>query len=99
MLNLTLAIVILASMKPAFVPLPNPIRESEVNLTLNWSADEHTTRAIKRQAKLMGFKSPTAYLLQALAATIAGNEEDTFIGPNGQLFDSCTLPEDAQITH
>ena len=85
-------------MKPAFVPLPDPIRESQVNLTLNWSADEPTTKAIERQAALMGFETPTAYLLQLIAATIAGNEEDTFVGPNGELFDSCTLPEGAQIT-
>ena len=25
-----------------FVPLPDPIRESEVHLTLQWSADERT---------------------------------------------------------
>ena len=46
-------------MKPAFVPLADPIRESQVKLTLDWSADERTTKAIKRQAVLMGFASPT----------------------------------------
>jgi len=85
-------------MKPAFLPLADPIRESQIKLTLDWHADQRTTRAIKRQARLMGFESPTAYLLQTLVATIVSNEEDTFIGPDGQLFDCCSLPEDAQIT-
>jgi hypothetical protein len=58
-------------MKPAYLPLTDPIREWQVNLTLEWSADQRTTRAIKRQARLMGFESPRAYLLQALAATLA----------------------------
>jgi hypothetical protein len=85
-------------MKPGYYPLPDAIRESEINLTLNWSADERTTAAIKRQAALMGFESPTAYLLQALAATIAGNEEDTFLDANGRLLNGCDLPLEAQIT-
>jgi hypothetical protein len=36
-----------------------------------------------RQAKVMGFETPTAYLLQALAATLAGNEADTYINDLG----------------
>jgi hypothetical protein len=31
----------------------------------------------------MGFESPTAYLHQALAAVISGNEEDTFVLNDG----------------
>jgi len=72
-------------MKPAPVlPLPDPITESQVKMKLTWSADAHTTQAIKRQAKLMGFKSPKAYVRQMIAAGLAGNEEDTGICPGGQ---------------
>jgi hypothetical protein len=72
-------------MKPNCTPLPDPISESEVKLELHWSADEHTRAAIERQARLMGFDTPTDYLLQILAPTIASNEESTLIGPDGQL--------------
>jgi hypothetical protein len=65
--------------------LPDPLREEEVKLELNWTADERIRQAILRQAALMGFESPTAYLLQALAATIAGNEEDTIISNDGRI--------------
>jgi hypothetical protein len=34
-------------MKPAFIPLADPIRESQVKLTLNWHADQRTGCAIK----------------------------------------------------
>ncbi len=70
-------------------PLPDPIREDEVNIEFTWSADERTTKAIVRQAKLMGFKMPSAYLLKALAATIAGNEEDTILTDDGRLLNGC----------
>jgi hypothetical protein len=69
-------------------PLPDAITESEIKLELNWSANERTRRAIVRQATLMGFKSPTAYLAQALAATIAGNEGDTIIDNNGRMLNA-----------
>jgi hypothetical protein len=39
---------------PSFIPLADPIQESEINLTLQRSADKRTARAIKRQAELMG---------------------------------------------
>jgi hypothetical protein len=45
----------------------------------------------------MGFESPTAYLVQALAAVISGNEEDTFWDVSGQLVHGGDLPPDAQI--
>ena len=65
--------------------LPDPLREEEVSLKLTWSADERTRQAIERQAKYMGFESPTAYLHQALAAVINGNEEDTIISNDGRV--------------
>jgi hypothetical protein len=65
--------------------LPDPITESEVNIQLNWTADERTRLCIERQAALMGFESPTAYLHQALAATLAGNEEYTVITNDGRI--------------
>ncbi|HEV3210581.1 MAG TPA: hypothetical protein VGY91_09980 [Chthoniobacterales bacterium] len=33
----------------------------------------------------MNFESPSAYLHRALAATIAGNEEDTFVLDDGTI--------------
>jgi hypothetical protein len=33
----------------------------------------------------MGFDTPTDYLRQALAAVIAGNEEDTILADDGRL--------------
>jgi len=38
----------------------------------------------------MGFESPTAYLQKALAAVIAGNEEDTVLRPDGRLVHAST---------
>jgi hypothetical protein len=38
-----------------------------------------------RQARLRGFVTPTAYLLQALAAVIAGNEADTIVANDGRI--------------
>jgi len=52
----------------------DPIIEAEVRLQLQWSADERTTAALQRQAKLMGFDSPTEYLLEVIATTLADNE-------------------------
>ena len=41
--------------------LADALPEEEVKLKLNWS-DRRTRKAIVRQARLMGFESPTAYL-------------------------------------
>ena len=71
--------------RPNWIPLPDPITESEVKLELTWSADARTRAAIERQAKIMGFESPRAYLEQAVAAIIAGNEEDTIQTLDGRL--------------
>jgi hypothetical protein len=49
---------------PNWTPLPDPISENEVKFELSWSADERATEALNRQARLMGFASPTDYLLQ-----------------------------------
>ena len=65
--------------KRNWIPLPDPIRESEVKLELAWSGDERTAKAIERQAALMGFESPNDYLHQLIAATLAGNEDDSYI--------------------
>ena len=66
-------------------PLPNPITEREVQIELQWSADEPTSQAIERQSRLMGFDSPTDYMLQLIAATLASNEEDTVVTDDGRL--------------
>jgi hypothetical protein len=71
--------------KVNWVHLPDPIRESEVNIRLTWSADERTRQAIERQAALMGFSSPSAYLHQALAAVLSGNEENTVLTSDGRF--------------
>jgi len=76
--------------RPNWIPLPDAIKESEVKIELTWSADARTQKAIERQAAIMGFESPTAYLLQALAAVIAGNEEDTVLRTDGRLVHGST---------
>jgi hypothetical protein len=47
-------LALIAHMSETWTPLPDPISEEEVKIELNWTADERTTRAIDRQAKLMG---------------------------------------------
>jgi len=37
----------------------------------------------------MGFESPSAYLVQALAATIASNEGDTIKADDGRILNGC----------
>jgi len=64
-----------------WIRLPDPLTEEEVRIQITWTAC--TELAIRRQAKLMGFATPTDYLLQALAAVIAGNEEDTILTDAG----------------
>jgi hypothetical protein len=66
-------------------PLPNPITEREVKIELQWSADERTRQALQRQSRLMGFDSPTDYMRQAIAATLASNEQDTVVTDDGRL--------------
>ena len=70
--------------------MPDPVRESEIKIELTWTADERTRKAIERQAAIMGFESPTAYLQQALAAVIAGNEQDTVLRTDGRLVHAST---------
>ena len=74
-----------------WTPLPDALPEEQVNLRLTWTADVPTTRAIKRQARLMGFKSPRAYLEQALAAVLAGNEQSTIVTREGEFIDFGTV--------
>ena len=66
-----------------WIRLPDPLTEEEVRIQITWTANVRTELAIRRQAKLMGFATPTDYLLQALAAVIAGNEEDTILTDDG----------------
>jgi hypothetical protein len=74
------------------IPLPDPIREEEVNLQLlDWIADARTTAALERQAALMGFASPAAYLHQLIAATLASNEADSFVRDDGTMVSGCDL--------
>jgi hypothetical protein len=65
--------------------LSDPIQESEVKIQLHWTADKRTTRALERQASLMGFATPADYLHQLIAATLAGNEADTYVLEDGTL--------------
>jgi hypothetical protein len=71
--------------------LADPIQESEVKIQLHWTADERTTRALERQAGLMGFATPADYLHQLIAATLAGNEADTYVLEDGRLVCSADL--------
>jgi len=77
-------LALIAHMPETWDPLPDPISEEEVKIWLNWTADGRTTRAIKRQAKLMGMTA-NQYLAQALAAAISDNEAMTVVGSDGQL--------------
>jgi hypothetical protein len=56
-----------------------------VNIDLNWTADERTQKAIERQAAIMGYESPTAYLRQAIACALEGGEEDTILTIDGRF--------------
>jgi hypothetical protein len=59
-----------------------------------------TRQAIERQAALMGFETPTDYLLQLIAATVASNEEFTVVANDGRIvggwdaYDNHGLPQD-----
>jgi hypothetical protein len=67
-------------------PLPDPIREEEVNIQLlDWTSDARTTAALERQAAAMRFESPAEYLNQLIAATLAGNESDTILADDGWI--------------
>jgi hypothetical protein len=79
-----MGLALIALMPETWSPLPDPISEEEVKIWLNWTADGRTTRAIERQAKLMGMTA-NQYLTQALAAAISDNESLTVVGSDGQL--------------
>jgi hypothetical protein len=53
-----------------WTPMPDPIREEEVNIQLTWSADARTELAIRRQASLIGFKNPADYITQMIARSL-----------------------------
>lgn len=71
--------------KVNWIPLPDPITEAEIKIELNWSTDERTRQAIKRQAACMGFESPNEYFHQLIASTLASNEADTVIAKDGRI--------------
>jgi hypothetical protein len=64
---------------------PDPIKKSEKKVELRWSADVRTRQALERQAAVMGFATPADYLHQLIAATLAGNDQSTVVGPEGEL--------------
>jgi hypothetical protein len=59
--------------------LTDPITQEEVNIQLSWPAQNWQSGGIP----LIWPAAPTDYLLQALAAVIAGNEEDTILTDDG----------------
>jgi hypothetical protein len=82
-------------------PFAKSDHRRRVNIDLgNWTADERTRQAIERQAALMGFDTPTDYLLQLIAATIASNEEFTVVADDGRIvngweaYDRDGMPQD-----
>src|SRR6516164_412087 len=74
-----------ASKKVNWIPMPDPIREEEVNIQLTWTADARTELAIRRQANLMGFETPTDYITQIIARSLASNDEEIVITRDGRL--------------
>jgi hypothetical protein len=66
-------------------PAVNPIKKHEVRIELNWSADKRTHNVRKRQAAVMVFETPADYLHQLIAATLAGNDQNTVVGPDARL--------------
>jgi hypothetical protein len=70
-----------------WTPMPDPIRNEEVNIQLAWTADARTELAIRRQANLMGFETPAGYLTRMIARTQATDDENTVITRDGRLAD------------
>jgi hypothetical protein len=68
-----------------WIQLPDPIKYNEVKIDLDWTADERTQKAIERQAAIMGYESPTAYLRQAIASVVESGEEDTILTLDGRF--------------
>lgn len=63
-----------------WIPLPDPITESQVKIELTWHADERTRQALERQAKCLGVP-PDEYLRQAVAFVLATDEANTAVPP------------------
>jgi len=82
-----------------WTPMPDPIREKEVNIQLTWTADARTELAIRRQANLMGFETPADYITQIIARSLASNDEQIVITRDGRLvqkthaYDSDGVPQ------
>jgi hypothetical protein len=77
---------------PNWTPLPDPIREEEVNIKLTWTADARTELAIRRQANLMGFDSPADYISKMIAHVLASNDQEIVITGDGRLVRKSPLP-------
>jgi hypothetical protein len=83
-----------------WTPMPDPIREEEVNIQLTWTADARTELAIRRQASLIGFENPVDYITQMIARSLASNDEQIVITRDGRLVhkshanDSDGVPQD-----
>ena len=54
-------------------PEPDPLTEEQVHIRLSWTADERTRRAIERQAKSMGFNTPTEHKYVTLDHRVTGS--------------------------
>jgi molybdenum cofactor biosynthesis enzyme len=79
-----------ASVPPAaknanWIPMPDPLQKEEVNIQITWKADARTELAIKRQANLMGFKTPADYLTQVIATALVSNDENIVITQDGRI--------------
>ena len=68
-----------------WIPMPDPIREEDVNIRFTWTADARTELAIKRQANLMGFKTTADYIAQMVARVLANNDKEIVITSDGRL--------------
>ena len=78
--------------KVNWIPMPDPIREEEVNIQLTWTADSRTELAIRRQANLMGFETTAGYITQMIAHGLASNDEEIVITRDGRLVHKSPLP-------
>jgi hypothetical protein len=59
--------------------MPDPIREEESQHSTQLDLRARTESAIRRQANLIGFDTPTDYLTQTIAATLVSNGENNIV--------------------
>ena len=72
-----------------WIPHPNPLTEEEFKLDITWTADAKTTAALERQARCYKLPSVKDYILQIIAAQLAGDEEDTVLTGDGRFVSGC----------